>query len=177
MDFGTNIESYLGWHGDIPFSVSPFSEIDAIVLCKLSYYDLAVLDETKAEMGLSLAKCVDEASGPIAPKGLNSEDTGFFEAAAKTKRFCDVHICCYVDTEPSLDRTQFSAAEFHLPDDRIFVAFRGTDSTILGWKEDFELSFKETEAQKRARSYLAETLRRAEGSGTHLLVGGHSKRC
>jgi hypothetical protein len=45
--------------------------------------------------------------------------------------------------------------EFHLPDGRIFVAFRGTDSTILGWKEDFELSFKETEAQKRARSYLA----------------------
>jgi hypothetical protein len=35
MDYGTNIESYLGWRGDIPFSVSPFSEIDAIVLCKL----------------------------------------------------------------------------------------------------------------------------------------------
>lgn len=36
MDYGTNIESYLGWRGDIPFSVSPFSEIDAIVLCKLA---------------------------------------------------------------------------------------------------------------------------------------------
>ena len=155
MDYGTNIESYLGWRGDIPFSVSPFSEIDAIVLCKLSYYDLAGLDEVKTEKGLDLAGCVKEASRLIAPKGLNSEGAGFFEAAAKTKRFCDVRVCRYVDTEPSLDRTQFSAAEFHLPDGRIFVAFRGTDSAILGWKEDFELSFKETEAQKRARSYLA----------------------
>ena len=175
MDYGTNIESYLGWRGDIPFSVSPFSEIDAIVLCKLAYYDLVALDEAKTEAGLSLAECTEEASGLIAPKGLSSEGRGFFEKTAATKRFGDVHVCRYVDTEPSLERTQFSAEEFHLPDGRIFVAFRGTDSTILGWKEDFELSFKETEAQKRARSYLAETLRHAEESGTHLLVGGHSK--
>ena len=175
MDYGTNIESYLGWRGDIPFSVSPFSEIDAIVLCKLAYYDLVALDEAKTEAGLSLAECTEEASGLIAPKGLSSEGRGFFEKAAATKRFGDVRVCRYVDTEPSLERTQFSAEEFHLPDGRTFVAFRGTDSTILGWKEDFELSFKETEAQKRARSYLAETLRHAEESGTHLLVGGHSK--
>lgn len=175
MDYGTNIESYLGWRGDIPFSVSPFSEIDAIVLCKLAYYDLVALDEAKAEAGLSLAECTEEASGLIAPKGLSSEGRGFFEKTAATKRFGDVRVCRYVDTEPSLERTQFSAEEFHLPDGRIFVAFRGTDSTILGWKEDFELSFKETEAQKRARSYLAKTLRHAEESGTHLLVGGHSK--
>ena len=175
MDYGTNIESYLGWRGDIPFSVSPFSEIDAIVLCKLAYYDLVALDEAKAEAGLSLAECTEEASGLIAPKGPSSEGRGFFEKTAATKRFGDVRVCRYVDTEPSLERTQFSAEEFHLPDGRIFVAFRGTDSTILGWKEDFELSFKETEAQKRARSYLAKTLRHAEGSGTHLLVGGHSK--
>jgi hypothetical protein len=175
MDYGTNIEGYLGWRGDIPFSVSPFSEIDAIVLCKLSYYDLAALDEAKTETGLSLAECVEEASGAIASKGLNSEGAGFFETAARTRRFRDVRVCHYVDTEPSLDRTQFSATEFHLPDGRVFVAFRGTDSTILGWKEDFELSFKETEAQKRARSYLAGTLRRTGKSGMHLLVGGHSK--
>jgi hypothetical protein len=175
MDYGTSIESYLGWRGDIPFSVSPFSEIDAIVLCKLACYGLVALDEAKTEAGLSLAECTEEASGLIAPKGLNSEGRGFFEKTAATKRFGDVRVCRYVDTEPSLERTQFSAEEFRLPDGRIFVAFRGTDSTILGWKEDFELSFKETEAQKRARSYLAEALRHAEGSGTHLLVGGHSK--
>lgn len=133
------------------------------------------LDEAKTEAGLSLAECTEEASGLIAPKGLSSEGRGFFEKTAATKRFGDVRVCRYVDTESSLERTQFSAEEFHLPDGRIFVAFRGTDSTILGWKEDFELSFKETEAQKRARSYLAKTLRHAEGSGTHLLVGGHSK--
>lgn len=78
MDYGTSIESYLGWRGDIPFSASPFSEIDAIVLCKLACYGLAALDEAKAEAGLSLAECTEEASGLIAPKGLSSEGRGFF---------------------------------------------------------------------------------------------------
>ena len=175
MDHGTNIESYLGWRGDILFSVSPFSEIDAIVLCKLAYYDLSSLDEVKAEEGLALLDCVQKAPSAIALKSLSSEGAGFFEAAARTERFGSIRICRYVDTEPPLDNAQFSASTFLLPDGRAFVAFRGTDSTILGWKEDFELSFKETGAQKRAKAYLAQVLREAERRGTHLLVGGHSK--
>lgn len=175
MDHGTNIESYLGWRGDILFSVSPFSEIDAIILCKLAYYDLSSLDEVKAEEGLTLLDCVQKAPSAIAPKGLSSEGAGFFEAAARTERFGSIRICRYVDTEPLLDNAQFSSSTFLLPDGRAFTAFRGTDSTILGWKEDFELSFKETGAQKRAKSYLAQVLREAERRGTHLLVGGHSK--
>lgn len=175
MDHGANIESYLGWRGDILFSVSPFSEIDAIVLCKLAYYDLSSLDEVKAEEGLTLLDCVQKAPSAIAPKSLSSEDAGFFEAAARTERFGSIRICRYADTEPLLDNAQFSASTFLLPDGRAFVAFRGTDSTILGWKEDFELSFKETGAQKRAKAYLAQVLREAERRGTHLLVGGHSK--
>jgi hypothetical protein len=175
MDHGTNIESYLGWRGDIPFSVSPFSEIDAIVLCKLAYYDLSSLDEAKTDAGLSLLECVQKAPSAIAPKGLNSEGAGFFEAAARTKRFGSIRVCRYVDTEPLLDSAQFSASTFLLPDGRTFVAFRGTDSTILSWKEDFELSFKETGAQRRAKSYLAEAIADAQSSGRRLLVGGHSK--
>ncbi|MDD6462048.1 MAG: DUF2974 domain-containing protein [Bifidobacteriaceae bacterium] len=182
MDYGTNIESYLGWRGDIPFSVSPFSQIDALVLCKLCYFDLSAVGDgsedagsVTAASGVSLAACADRAGDAIAYKGLIQEGPDFFMHVAHTERFGSVHACHYVSTDPATDGTQFSATEYRLPDGRGFVAFRGTDATIVGWKEDFELSFQQTEAQKRARAYLLDALASAQARGAHLLVGGHSK--
>ncbi len=175
MGYGCNIETYLGWRGDIPFSVSPFADADALVLCKLAYFDLSAIPEAANDAGISLAGCVKKAANTIVPKGLNSEGKGFFEQAARSVRFGSILVRHYVDTVPESEGTQFSASEFVLPDGTIFVAFRGTDSTILGWKEDFELSFKKTVAQERAQAYMAASLRHAEKEGTRLLVGGHSK--
>ena len=52
-----------------------------------------------------------------------------------------------------------------------FVAFRGTDSTIAGWKEDFMTSFMLTSSQKMAEDYLSSRLKTFDS----VIVGGHSK--
>lgn len=175
MGPGCNIETYLGWRGDISFLASPFTDVDAIVLCKLAYFDLSSVTEAAGDAGIALADCIDKAPDAIMLKGLNNEGAGFFAQAARSARFGSVLVRHYVDAAPESDGTQFSAAEYLLPDGRAFVAFRGTDSTILGWKEDFELSFKKTAAQKHAAAYLASSLERAKRDGIRLLAGGHSK--
>ena len=61
-----------------------------------------------------------------------------------------------------------------LPDDTIYVSFRGTDSTIVGWKEDFNMSFKSHIAsQLSAKNYLEEVAKKYKFR--KIRVGGHSK--
>ena len=42
----------------------------------------------------------------------------------------------------------FSAIKISLDNDTNFISFRGTDDSLVGWKEDFEISFRTTGAQK-----------------------------
>jgi hypothetical protein len=68
---------------------------------------------------------------------------------------------------------QFAAVTFDLPDGTHYVAFRGTDSTIVGWREDFNMAFESPiPAQSAAVKYLAEAAAATTGP---LIIGGHSK--
>jgi hypothetical protein len=68
---------------------------------------------------------------------------------------------------------QFSAVSFLLPGGDVFVAFRGTDDTLVGWKENFNMSFMHpVPAQREAHKYLE---RVAAATSGRIFVGGHSK--
>ena len=70
-------------------------------------------------------------------------------------------------------QAQMSAVQFELDDGTVYVAFRGTDETIVGWKEDFNLSFMpQTEGQRLAVEYLNTNF---ADTDLRLRVGGHSK--
>ena len=69
---------------------------------------------------------------------------------------------------------QFSAVSFLLPDESVFVAYRGTDTTLVGWVEDFNMSFMSAvPAQLRATEYAVEVAGRVPHRD--LRIGGHSK--
>jgi hypothetical protein len=68
--------------------------------------------------------------------------------------------------------TQFCACTFALPDDARYIAYRGTDLSLTGWKEDFNMSFMTVPAQLMSVRYLA---RAAGASAGSLVLGGHSK--
>lgn len=174
MELGENIQSYLRWRGDVPFSHAAVNHVDALVLCKLAYFDLSRIAEAAEDQGITLAKCPSLVSD-IHPKGPGDAGEGFFDEAASTARFGSVIARCYVDATPYDDDTQFSATEYVLPDGPVFVAFRGTDDTVLGWREDFELGYRRIPAQEKAERYLRDALARAATEGRHVIVGGHSK--
>ena len=76
-----------------------------------------------------------------------------------------------LDTEAQM---QFSATSFILNDESCYIAFRGTDGTIVGWKEDFNMAFTSSSFAERQHCYISTRFRILPGTSS-LFVGGHSK--
>lgn len=90
----------------------------------------------------------------------------------KSVRFGNCVIRNYVNEIVTEAEQQFSAVEIVLDDGTSYISFRGTDDTIIGWKEDFNLSTGVVPAQERAVEYMQRISDKAYGM---LRVGGHSK--
>ena len=90
-----------------------------------------------------------------------------------SNRFKDMEITDYEEnTDPSAEK-QFAAITIHLGNGEMFVSFCGTDNSLVGWKEDFNLSFMQhIPAQIEGMEYLK---RISEKYNEKIHVGGHSK--
>ena len=173
-----NIFDYLDWRKDVPFSVSPFNEVDSLVLSELVYADLAgAVPEDGQQVTLSEARTQfwqrHTREEVMAEDSYTKMAPFLMDGMTEGARFADTKLAYfYSAVDPAAD-VQLAAVTFYLPDGTAFVAFRGTDSTIVGWKEDFYLSFlPETEGQRRAVAYMNEHFL---DQTMPLRLGGHSK--
>lgn len=174
-----NITDYVRWIGASDFDGRPFSRVDNIVLSQLSYLDLKDIPELNEEGGTMTIK---DAVAALTSKGIpirkmapddSIRFTNLVKAAAASNRFGKLYITSFEDVFDEDDSIQFSATTYS-PDPKggwAFVAFRGTDSTIAGWKEDFMMSFMLTSSQKLAEEYVRKSLKTFD----RIMVGGHSK--
>ena len=174
----TTIWDYLRWRGDLLFTQDGFNEVDNLLLCIVSYIDfrriarLRSFDPTNAmRIGDVCAMLTEEDE----QRGLSSEDyIPVMRAMAATPRFRDVKMFAFEDSYDEEKVMQFSAVSFLLPDESVFVAYRGTDTTLVGWIEDFNMSFMSAvPAQLRATEYAVEVAERVHRRA--LRIGGHSK--
>ena len=165
-----NLIDYLAWRGEFPLSVSPWNEVDALLAAVLSYLNFHGLQDHRG-WTLEEAKRIDLL--------IESQDKTFasrkavFEAMADSIR-CGGwrmhHFIAVTDVEISM---QFSAVCIDLPDGTMAVAFRGTDNTLVGWREDFNMSFQTRVPGQEAAAYY---LKKAAGlSDCPLRLIGHSK--
>ena len=91
---------------------------------------------------------------------------------AKTRRFSNLRLRGYVNDINDEEQSQFSVMCVTFPDETLYVAFRGTDNTITGWREDFNMGYlSETPGQLKAVAYL----NRMAADAETVMVGGHSK--
>ena len=162
------LKDYIEWLGDVDFSAKPFGEVDAVILCLISYFDLgpAEADQTEGSSAepdspfflRDCLKAIEEGKLQLRITGGEDGNLGVFKAAAQSKRFGELAISDYVDRlEPEND-LQFSAVTFSYGSEWSFIAFRGTDNTLVGWKEDLKIAYTQTEAQKLALSYAIDAL-------------------
>jgi hypothetical protein len=95
-------------------------------------------------------------------------------AIAASPRYRDVRACVYVDEFDPSNESQFAAVTFALPEKAgAYIAFRGTDSSLVGWKENFNMAYRyPVPGQVAACAYLNRVADAVEGP---LYVGGHSK--
>lgn len=95
----------------------------------------------------------------------------FYRACAANPRFANIEMSAYrarFDTQ-----TQFAALTYRLPDGTLVVAYRGTDDSLVGWKEDFNMSFQyPVPAQVSAAEYLTQVAELWDGP---IVLTGHSK--
>ena len=173
-----NIMDYISWRGDLSFEQSQFNEVDNLILACFSYVNLDGISPVTKQKGIGLKKLTKEFMKLHTMKELEA-DKSFIRLApfmmmemAKSVRFGKCVVRNYVNDIVTEAEQQFAAMEIVLEDGTSYVSFRGTDDTIIGWKEDFNLSTGVVPAQKRAIEYLQKISEHTDGM---LRVGGHSK--
>lgn len=169
----SNVFDYINWRGDLNLSQDPFNEVDNLILSRFSYFPFDELTNENEMVTISeLAnrfKKKDASKLPI----LWPDDIKMFPAMGNTKRFGEMLATKYVNKIDTEEEKQFSAITILMPDDTIYVSYRGTDDTVVGWKEDWNMTFKShLPSQLDAVKYLQEV---AESFPNPIRVGGHSK--
>ena len=174
-----NIFDYLSWRGDLDFSVSPFNPVDNIIFSQLSYLtldDIVPGPEQKKGIDICLAMRIynEKMNTPgVRLSSIFKEDPALINALGSSKRFGNCHLFGYVNNVDTDLEIQFSALCVYTGDGSCFITFRGTDTSIVGWKEDFNMSFKEAiPSQIEAVKYLEKMAPMIKGP---LRIGGHSK--
>lgn len=165
------LQEYIRWVGDLDFRSYPFREADALVLCVASYFDLGpVFRDTPGDVYLK--DCLPMIEAGQAKLMITGGDLGngeIFETAVRSERFGSLRISDYEDQLRHDPPLQFSAVTFHAADFS-FIAYRGTDASIAGWREDCMISFTKTEAQDLSLSYAQRVMH-----GGRWYIAGHSK--
>lgn len=169
----SNILDYIDWRGDLTLKNDRFNEIDNLILSRVAYFYFDGVVGANEVITLNEAYSRFQSLNPEKVRILQKEDLDLFPAVANSRRFGNLFLKRYVNKRDLNEEKQFSAITIMLPDNTSYIAFRGTDNTLVGWKEDFNMSFmKSVPAQKAAKEYLNKV---ASENTNMLRVGGHSK--
>lgn len=175
-----NMMDYLLWRGDLTFEEAGFNEVDNLIFSELVYVDFrGIVPEVGSDKTISLEEAskiffAHHTDEEIEAKVSSTKMAAFLmREMAKTKRFRGVELSNYIDDIDLEEQSQFCAMTIQLDDGSFFVSYSGTDNTIVGWKENFNMSFLEqTPGQIKAVEYLNEVIPARQKK---IRVGGHSK--
>ena len=174
-----NIFDYLQWRGDLPFNKSPFNPVDNIILSQLSYLTFdGIVPGPKDKCGISIDLAVRLYNEKLKEPGFKltsifKQNPDLIRALGASRRFGNCQLFGFVNHFDTDIEIQFTGLCIHTDDDYCFVSYRGTDASMVGWKEDFNMSFKEViPSQIEAVNYLNKMAPQIEGK---LRIGGHSK--
>ena len=142
------------------FNEDHFNIVDSLVLAYLSYLHFP---NTKTKLKeLSISKSAK-----------TKKNKEFIKRVIVSNRYKNIEQCFFIEDTNDLIEKQFSAVTFLLPDDTMYISFRGTDSTLTGWKEDFNMAFMlPVPAQKEALNYVEKITKLIPRK---FYIGGHSK--
>lgn len=173
----SHIVSYIKRQQEKTFFESPFNEVDALVLSQFIYLKLdgvvpSTSEEKEAVYLYEIADTMDYEK-VFMDERYRKDNIELFEAMVDSKRFRRMRMNYFSDITSVLAETQFTALTVFLEDGPTVVIYRGTDETMVGWKEDFNMCFKEpVTGQTLSAMYLQQVSGMFEGD---FIVTGHSK--
>ncbi len=169
-----NIFDYINWRGDLSFDNDKINIIDLVIISQLA---LLNLDEVVIE-AISIKSAAKEYFkenkkynlGLIIP----SKIILMFKKIKNTNRFKNIILSDYINDIDEDEDCQISALTCKISDDLYVISFSGTDDTLVGWKENFDLIYKEeTKAQREAINYVSRIINKYENANFYII--GHSK--
>ena len=176
-----NMLDYIKEFGHVSFEERAFSEIDALVLTELEYLPLekVVPSDENGENFVTvkeIAEYMQEHKQELFdenPMMITEERHEVSQVIADAPRFQSLKFFGVVSVWDKDTTKQFAAVTVEVEPSVRLVVFRGTDETLIGWKEDFLMTYSPlVAAQTDAKEYLA---KQASLWGGDLMISGHSK--
>ncbi len=175
-----DLYDYLYWRGDLSFEKVPPTEVDMVIFSLLAYIDF--LPDMKLENKLKyynlnkLVKLLEEEGFLLAKDETSPFEIGCFELIkliSKKERYKNTKVFGFSYNFEKDNALQFAAISFILPNKELVISYRGTDASLIGWKEDFLMSFKKTVgSQEYGKEYLEKIAKLKRGK---INIVGHSK--
>ena len=170
-----NIFDYVQKYGHLTFKEKEFNDIDNLVFCSLSYLNFTdtsinINNHTIEYIGREFLSLYTFKE--IKKLGIPQKN-GYLllQSVINTRRYKNIVVHDYVYTVD--ENKQFCAMMFRINKDTEYMCFEGTDETVVGWKEDFELSYKfPIPSQVSAIKYANKHIKM---HGPNIIIGGHSK--
>ena len=168
----SNINDYLLWRGDLPItSKFKFNEIDSMILARFSYLVFEKIKMDEKETIKSIYKKMKDI--PNEDFRYNG-DKELITYLGQSNRFKNMEITDYVKTNEKATEKQFCAITIHISDKEMYISYIGTDNTIYGWKEDFNMSFMDNvPCQIEGKEYAEKIAKKYPNK--NIRIGGHSK--
>ncbi|HFI0420911.1 TPA: DUF2974 domain-containing protein [Streptococcus suis] len=161
------------------FYDKPINKLDILALTELSYLPFDnLIPYSFTENGVRLDRLAvafeETYKNNFPPFSMVTKNRlALFALLAKSIRFKSIKAFGFVDDYQLDQEQQFSAISYRLDRHTILTAFRGTDDTIIGWKEDFHMTYMdEIPAQRAASGYLEKLMASQNGN---FYIAGHSK--
>lgn len=175
-----NILDYLEWRGDIRLENDSFNAVDNLVLSWMAYVNLdEIMPNGITNEPITIAQAIDkfftiyDLQDKLKEASLTRTSALLFARLADCPRFGTMKLLNYVNHISEELQEQFCAMTIEIDENTRYIAFRGTDDTIVGWREDFNMGLMtQVPSQLEAVRYLEET---AAGGEHRLILGGHSK--
>ena len=153
------------------FKELPFNDVDSLILSALSYLDIASLLKNKKSITLKdlNKRFFDDY---LEGKQELNKWKSFLDNIILNERYNTLVISNYYYEKNVPEESEFKAMTFE-NDEFLYVAYMGTSSSLISWKEDFNMSYMcPVYSQKLAAKYLRKILFRTRKD---IYVGGHSK--
>ncbi|MBU3805045.1 MAG: DUF2974 domain-containing protein, partial [Candidatus Cellulosilyticum pullistercoris] len=175
-----DIMDYLDWRGDLSFKQAAFNEVDNLILSQVAYVNFdGILPGIDCDDAMTLEEAcqlffkINDEKEVLKDKSFTRLAPILMKKMAQSERFKRLGLCKYKSQIDYETQKQFAAMHMILDDGTIYIAFRGTDDTIIGWKEDFNMSFMTpVPAQIEAVNYINQTTAHLK---QEIRIGGHSK--
>lgn len=168
-NYMSNIIDYLKWRGDLSLSQDKINDLDSLVLSRFSYFPFKKIKMNKIET----VKSISDKMEKLQEEQFSwNGDKEMIMLMGNSERFGKLLVTDFINSDDEKTQRQFSAITIHL-NGELFVSFCGTNATLYGWKEDFNMSFqKNIPSQMYATEYLRQI---AQKYPYMIRTGGHSK--